>query len=80
MNPAPRPLATVTRIGTPAEQAMVTVPAARYVAQCAALQAAATLVREIRTRAAAQNHRVPHREYKALAARLEALAPLLEES
>jgi len=80
VNPSPRPLATVTRIPTAAEQAMVMIPVAVHVAQCTALAAAATLVREIRTRAAAQNHRVPHREYKNLAARLDALAPLLEEN
>ena len=80
MNPAPRPLATVTRIPTAAEETMIMIPVAVHIAQCTALAAAAVLVREIRTRAAAQNHRVPDREYKKLAARLEALAPLLEEN
>ena len=79
VNPAPRPLATVRRLPTAAETTQALIPIPTLLALYAVNTAAATLVREIRTRAAGQEHRVPHREYKALAARLEALAPLLEE-
>jgi hypothetical protein len=79
MNPAPRPLATVTRHPNAAQQAQVLVPLATYSAQCAAIRTAAELVREIRTRKARQEHTVPMSYFNHLAERLDTLAALLKE-
>lgn len=77
--PAPRPLATVTRIPTQAEQAMATLPLDQLTALFAATRTAAELVREVRTRKAHQEHTVPMAYFNHLAARLDAFAALLKE-
>jgi hypothetical protein len=77
--PAPRPLATVTRHPSAAQQAQALVPLTHYTAQCAAIRTAAELVREVRTRKAAQQHTVPMAHFNHLVARLDALAALLKE-
>lgn len=77
--PSPRPLATVRRLPTAAEETQAMLPVRDLIAMQATVSAAAVLVREIRNRRARQEHRVPDREYKALAARLEALGELLKE-
>jgi len=80
VNPAPRPLATVRRLPTAAETTQALVPIPTLLALYAVNAAAAELVRIVRERDRQGWRKVPRAEFDHLAARLETLAPLLEEN